>query len=74
MESLEKIGLDCRRIRGFVSSLGDAADAFVPREWVEAKLPGGQRLVVDLGDSFKISAGDADDYVVSDPHPHVEVE
>lgn len=50
---------------GFVSGYVEGVDVFEPKEWFEARLPNGARLVIDASHSgLRILAGDAEEYVV----------
>jgi hypothetical protein len=73
VDALKKVGLNARPVKGYVESLGD--DAFAEKEWLEAELPSGARLVLDVKhNEVRIEAGDPDGYVLPDDHPRVEIE
>ena len=74
VEALKTLGLQARAVSGHVPN-DDGDDAFVKREWVEAELPTGARLVIDAsGGTPRVCAGDADDYIGPDEDPNIELE
>lgn len=61
--SFRDIGLPLKEVSGYVYAGGRRP--FVSKEWFEASLPEGGRLVLELGSSrMAIRAGEADDYIV----------
>lgn len=74
--SMGAMGIQATVIKGFVPKSEDStSEAFVPREWVEAKLPNGARLVIDVSPSTMIiRAGDPEQYIPARNQPYVEIE
>lgn len=73
IESMSKLGLSGSVVRGFVPSSGE--EAFTRKEWIEAQLATGARLVVDLDpEQLIIKAGDIDDYIKPHIEPQIEIE
>lgn len=74
VESMSTLGLQGKIITGFVSS-DNAEEAFSRKDWIEAKLATGARLVVDLGsEQILIKAGSADDYIIPVNEPRIFIE
>jgi len=74
LESLAKVGLIARPVKGFVHA-DDGEDAFAEHEWIEARLYDGSRLVVDVTpQGVRIVSGEADDYIVPQDFPEIEIE
>lgn len=73
VNSLILAGVPAKLTKGYVS-MPDGDLAFQQHEWIEAGLPNGARLVVDVAYTMKIVAGDPDEYILPDPQPNIEVE
>jgi len=74
IDSMAALGLHATMIKGFVPS-EDGDHAFTHREWIQAKLPSGERLIVDFdADKLIIKAGDTDDYIEPMYQPPLEIE
>ena len=74
IEALKSLGLQANAVCGHVPN-EDGDDAFVKREWVEAELPTGARLVIDASSGTpKVCTGEADDYIRPDEDPNIELE
>jgi hypothetical protein len=66
---LGKLGLRASKVSGYGPAPEGSEAAFEPKSWFEARLPRGQRLVIDLAhDKLVMEAGDADDYIPSSPY------
>lgn len=64
LRSLSSLGLNAKKVSGYVRK-GEGKPAFSVCHWVEAKLPKGNRLVIEMTQSGpRIHAGRAKDYVV----------
>ena len=64
-----RLGINAKEVDGFVPS---ADEAFARAKWVEAPLPNGGRLVIDVGeDKLVIEAGQAADYIVPHCYPRI---
>jgi hypothetical protein len=72
VSSLAGVGVSGHVVKGFVPY--DGPKAFEKREWVEAPLPSGARLIVDLTDDIKILSGDPPDYIPADDSADIEIE
>lgn len=74
VDAMETLGLHGHIIKGYVPSESND-DAFENREWIEASLPTGTRLIVDIdANKIHISAGDNDDYIKPNYHSAIEIE
>ena len=74
IEALRSLGLQANAVCGHVPN-DDGDEAFVKREWVEAELPTGARLIVDAsGGTPRVCTGEADDYIRPDEDPNIELE
>ena len=74
IEALKTLGLQANAVKGHVPS-EDGDEAFVKKEWVEAELPTGARLVIDAaGGTPRVCTGEADDYIRPDEDPNIELE
>jgi hypothetical protein len=72
--SLSRLGLRPRKAHGYLRNR-DGKKAFSPRIWVEARLPSGNRLVIDMHESGpRIEAGSAIDYVLHTNYAHLILE
>jgi hypothetical protein len=75
LKSLADLGLNAHKVRGYVRNDGPTAEAFLSKDWIEAKLPGGARLVIDVSsDNARIEAGEAEDYVTPSPDARIVFE
>jgi hypothetical protein len=73
-KSLSSIGLNAKIIVGYLRNK-EGKIAFSPGHWVEAKLPGSNRLVIEMTQSGPvIHAGRAKDYVVPGTDSHIILE
>ena len=72
VSSLAGIGVSGHVVKGFVPY--DGPKAFERREWVEAPLPSGARLVIDLANDIKVLSGDPQDYIPADDSADIEIE
>jgi hypothetical protein len=75
IQSLKGMGINAYVAKGFVKNSSEDSLAFVPHKWLEARLPGGSRLVMDVGpQSLTIRAGDPEDYVLPSPDSSIVFE
>lgn len=75
LKSLAGMGINAYVAKGFAKNSGPDTLAFVPHKWLEARLPGGARLVMDVGDSgITIRAGDPEDYILPSPDAKIVFE
>lgn len=74
INSMSALGLHGDVIKGYVPAEG-GEEAFSPKEWIEAQLATGARLVVDLDPhGLRIKAGETDEYIHPLHMPKVEIE
>lgn len=72
--SMESLGLHGHKVIGYVPTTG-GDDAFRPHEWIQAKLPTGVNLTIDLNaDTPVIKVGEAVDYIEPDINPRIQIE
>ena len=75
IKSLSAVGVEGKLVQGYVPAGDDSADAYKHGEWIEASLPTGARLTVELRpDGIVIKAGDPDEYILPDEQPYIELE
>jgi hypothetical protein len=74
-KAMAAIDVPGKVVRGFAPAGDDSVLAFVPRKWFEARLPYGNRLVVDLTTKGpRIEAGEAPDYLLRPQYTDVPLE
>ncbi len=75
IKSLAGLGINAYMAKGFVKNSGQDSLAFVPHKWFEARLPGGSRLVMDVGpEHLTIRAGNPEDYILPSPDSSIVFE
>ena len=75
VSALLGVGIKASFVDGFVYAEEDPKTAFKKGRWAEAKLPNGQRLVVDASSrKVVIKAGSAEDYVKCNPDTSIVFE
>ena len=72
VDSLSSVGVYGHIIKGFVPSEGNKP--FEKREWVEAPLASGARLIIDVANGIVVKAGDPKDYIVAEDSANIEIE
>jgi hypothetical protein len=73
IDSMASLGLHANIIKGFVPD--DGEHAFKHQEWIQAKLPSGDRLIIDFDSNrLIIKAGDTEDYIEPLYQPPLEIE
>lgn len=71
IDGLTRFGLSATEIDGYKED----GDHFSVVKWIEAKLPTGDRLIVDMSaDKLCIEAGDAEDYIIPVMMPSITME
>lgn len=74
IKSMSNLGLHGSVVVGYAPTDGEES-AFGSKQWIEAKLQTGARLIVDLSpEGMKIIAGDSEDYILPINQPKIEIE
>ncbi len=74
IDSMAALGLHGNVIKGFIPS-DEGEDAFKHHEWIQAKLPSGERLIIDFdANKLIINVGDTEDYIEPMQQHPLEIE